>query len=142
MNKLTEGLRQYRHNDYNGFVFGYDKEIIDRLFAALEQERDQLKAQNNLFRKAMKFAATNDMWESNGEFEEMFEYKYDCWYQDLLNKMLALGPAECVSEIQAKAIEDFYNKFRNNDPGQFFWPQSLLEYADKLRQQSKQGEGE
>lgn len=31
MDTLNSALRQYRHNDSDEFVFGYDKEVIDEL---------------------------------------------------------------------------------------------------------------
>lgn len=43
MNKLTEALRQYRHNKTDGFVFGYDKDIVDRLVTSLEAELERTK---------------------------------------------------------------------------------------------------
>ena len=34
MNELTSALRQYRHNDGSGFVFGYDKVETKKIFTA------------------------------------------------------------------------------------------------------------
>ena len=39
--QLLPALRQYRHNDGEGFVFGYDKEITERIVAGLAEDRDQ-----------------------------------------------------------------------------------------------------
>ena len=36
-------LRQYRHNDNSGFVFGYDKEITDRVIADMQAELEVWK---------------------------------------------------------------------------------------------------
>lgn len=33
--RLTDALRQYRHNNSDGFVFGYDKEMADHYVAGL-----------------------------------------------------------------------------------------------------------
>lgn len=40
---LIPALRQYRHNNGDGFVFGYDKSETDRTVSALIKERDELK---------------------------------------------------------------------------------------------------
>lgn len=36
--KLIPALRQFRHNDSDEFVSGYDMAIVDREFAALEKQ--------------------------------------------------------------------------------------------------------
>lgn len=38
---LLTALRQYRHNNGEGFVFGYDKEETDRIVAGLIEDRNQ-----------------------------------------------------------------------------------------------------
>lgn len=38
---LLTALRQYRHNNGEDFVFGYDKEETDRIVAGLIEDRDQ-----------------------------------------------------------------------------------------------------
>ena len=38
MTKLQAALRQYRHNDSNDFVVGYDRAEVDKVFLALEEE--------------------------------------------------------------------------------------------------------
>jgi hypothetical protein len=35
---LAEHLRQFKHNDGSGLVFGYDKDGIDKLFASLNKQ--------------------------------------------------------------------------------------------------------
>lgn len=52
MNKLTEegALRQYRHNNSDEFVFGYDIEITDKYVARLEAQVESLR---NEMRTAM-----------------------------------------------------------------------------------------
>ena len=44
--KLTPALRQYRHNNSDGFVFGYDlketKEVISKLNREVEEGEDRL----------------------------------------------------------------------------------------------------
>lgn len=37
---LLPALRQYRHNDWDGLVFGYDKDEVDRIVANLIEDRD------------------------------------------------------------------------------------------------------
>lgn len=41
---LLPALRQYRHNDRDGFVFGYDIAEADRIFSGLLEDRDQQRA--------------------------------------------------------------------------------------------------
>lgn len=41
---LIDALRQYRHNDRDGFVFGYDIAEADRIFSGLLEDRDQQRA--------------------------------------------------------------------------------------------------
>lgn len=43
-NPLLTALRQYRHNQGDGFVFGYDKEETDRIVAGLVEDRNQQRA--------------------------------------------------------------------------------------------------
>ena len=38
---LLSALRQYRHNNGEGFVFAYDKEETDRIVAGLIEDRNQ-----------------------------------------------------------------------------------------------------
>lgn len=40
-------------------------------------------AYNQLVR-AIEFACDEDLWESNGEYNELFKYKYQVWYQGQL----------------------------------------------------------
>jgi hypothetical protein len=39
-------LRQYRHNNSDGFVTGYDTECVDKRIAVLEKEKAALRADN------------------------------------------------------------------------------------------------
>lgn len=41
---LIDALRQYRHNDRDGFVFGYDIAETERIFSGLLEDRDQQRA--------------------------------------------------------------------------------------------------
>lgn len=41
--ELAKYLRQYRHNDSDGFVFGYDKDGTDALVECLTAENDALR---------------------------------------------------------------------------------------------------
>jgi len=36
MNMLTEAIRQFRHNNSDGLVMGYDRKIVDVRIASLE----------------------------------------------------------------------------------------------------------
>jgi hypothetical protein len=38
----AKALRQYRHNDNSGFVFGYDIEVVDEYAASMQEEIDRL----------------------------------------------------------------------------------------------------
>nr|BFD63182.1 hypothetical protein BdHM001_18630 [Bdellovibrio sp. HM001] len=38
--------------------------------------------------KSLEFAASEDMWESNQNFDEWFKYKYTKWYQDDINESI------------------------------------------------------
>jgi len=49
---------------------------------------------------------------------------------------------EGIPNIQAQAIEEFYNKHKTDDPGQFFWPQTLLDYAKQLRANAEENSNE
>lgn len=40
---LIPAIRQYRHNNSDDFVFGYDQDETDRTVAGLIKERDELK---------------------------------------------------------------------------------------------------
>jgi hypothetical protein len=45
----AKALRQYRHNDNSGFVFGYDMEVIDAFTASMQEEIDRLtKSESHL----------------------------------------------------------------------------------------------
>ena len=41
--KLISAIRQYRHNDSDEFVAGYDKQIIDKLFKAMQARIEELE---------------------------------------------------------------------------------------------------
>jgi hypothetical protein len=47
LNKLTEegALRQYRHNNSDEFVFGYDIDVTDKYVAYLEENIKSLKSE-------------------------------------------------------------------------------------------------
>lgn len=48
---------------------------------------------------AAKFSASEDMWESNGEYHERWSYQYEEWYQDKLNTALKLFKEEGSDEL-------------------------------------------
>ena len=66
---LIPAIRQYRHNDDDGFVIGYDCGSVDQLVSdlqqankKLEQERDQLKSDvSRLERKLCRMYDYDDM---------------------------------------------------------------------------------
>jgi len=136
MNKLTEALRQYRHNNSDDFVFGYDKEIIDQLFAALEQERDQLKAMNANFSEAIETAS--DAFRRLDEQGAYIIGEKDVFLNlhVLYEKLLDINQSACLATIQAKAIEDFQTYFDKEYYGEEL-SQFVEKYADTLRQQAK-----
>ena len=41
-------------------------------------------AQLEIYEGAIDFSMADDMWVSNGEYDEWFKYKYTTWYQDVL----------------------------------------------------------
>ena len=47
MNKLNHHLRQYRHNNSDGFVAGYEQEGTEAFVSCLEQEIAELKKRVN-----------------------------------------------------------------------------------------------
>lgn len=60
----------------------------ERLKVVPASELERIKGLLDECKTAMEFAAAPDMWISNGEFNERFEYKYNDWYQDKLNAVL------------------------------------------------------
>lgn len=54
----------------------------------LAKEIEKLKAENEKLKEALRFACAEDMWVSNGEYDEWFKYKYGEWYQDHLRAVL------------------------------------------------------
>lgn len=59
MDKLNEALRQYRHNNSDEFVFGYDKDAIDRLVAELEAQLKEEKLQHGLTKISLDHRTTH-----------------------------------------------------------------------------------
>jgi len=84
----------------------------DRI-AALEQERDQMNAQNAEFRDALQLTYNNVSY---------------VFVRDLLEK----SPATCLAGIQVKTIEDLITEFNANYYGEDLC-QWLEQQAEKLR---------
>ena len=68
--------------------------FIGKLFAEKElhrRENDELKKYRDAYlklREAVEFSIAPDMWVSDGENNERFQYKYTEWYQDTLNSAI------------------------------------------------------
>lgn len=65
---------------------------LDKLRAALRVAIAQLE----IYERAIDFSMADDMWVSNGEYDEWFKYKYTTWYQDVL--LSAKQDAEKLAE--------------------------------------------
>lgn len=93
MTKLEERLTQLadqsveRYND-NDTHIQYKMRKAGKLSfiqgARAVLEMPELKA----LVKSLEFAASEDMWESNQNFDEWFKYKYTKWYQDEIKESL------------------------------------------------------
>ena len=44
--QCEEALRQFRHNDGDGLVTGYDKETVDRFMTSMRSEIEVLRAEH------------------------------------------------------------------------------------------------
>lgn len=59
---------------------------------SIEQLESKLKAQQELIdimREALEFCAIDDLFTSNGEYNELFKYNYKIWFQDVSRQALA-----------------------------------------------------
>ena len=102
----------------------------DRI-AELEQERDQLKAQNadqvNVLQEAHQALEEFIGWDVNGNASDAMAQ---------ICRVLGAPSGYCLADIQAKAIEDFQTYFDKEYYGEEL-SQFIEQYADKLRQKSK-----
>ncbi len=115
-------------------------DVMQDRIAELEQERDQLKAQNAEFRQAAHIAGSwLSWWLDTGECEcegghicgkPQREHELRDIYM-LLNK----SPVASLADIKDKAIEDFQTYFDAEYYGEEL-SQFIEQYADKLRQQA------
>jgi len=108
-------------------------------YVELEQELDQLKAQNASFSEAIQTAAdTFKCLDEQGAHiigEEDAFLNLHCLYE----KLLIINSAACLADIQAKAIKDAAKQVTS-----VIWPEdsaeayndALISYVDQLPQQS------
>ena len=78
---LVSALRQYRHNDGEGFVFGYDKNIADQIIAALTEGRDRQQAMK-VKAQEQQHALTvmlDEMAKAAEEVIRISDRKHDAW---------------------------------------------------------------
>lgn len=61
---------------------------MKQTYSELEDKIKQLEEDKAKLVEAIRFACAPDMWISNGECDEMFEYKYIEWYQDVLEEIV------------------------------------------------------
>jgi len=98
------------------------------IIASLEQERDQLKAQLNAFNNLGR------------EFDRMMDLVSSRYVAEQIYK-IELTPAASLSNIQAKAIEDFGKQYAKDGLERMYTGFSVSQHAEatanKLRQQSK-----
>ena len=110
MNKLTEHLRQYRHND--NFVACYDRVGVETFVGSLEEEIKALKAQVNQFKDGV-----THFNKSHGD----------------LNRLLVAyvhTPAYCLADVRAEAVIDYEASLSS-------FPMAAEEYAQQLRDNAK-----
>lgn len=86
MSKLEERLNkawEQRKESLHHVSYKSDRENF-HAGAKFILELPELKA----LMKSLEFAASEDMWESNQNFDEWFKYKYTKWYQDEIKESL------------------------------------------------------
>jgi len=69
-------------------------------------EINYLKAHIERLREALEFACAEDMWISNGEYNELFDYRYCDWYQDIGREVLNETPSQSLNHIKAQVEEE------------------------------------
>lgn len=78
---LIDALRQYRHNDGEGFVFGYDKDSTEQLVARLIESHDMQRFMKTKARKQRDSttAMLSDLVKAAEEVIRISDRKHDAW---------------------------------------------------------------
>lgn len=64
--------------------------LIDMIASVkeLKEENEKLKNKLNVAKEALEFCVQDDLFTSNGQYEEMFKYNYKEWFGDVAKKAL------------------------------------------------------
>ena len=78
---LIAALRQYRHNDGEGFVFAYDKSSAERLVAMLIESHEMQYLMKTMARKQRDSttALLNELVKAAEEVIRISDRKHDAW---------------------------------------------------------------
>lgn len=78
---LIAALRQYRHNDGEGFVFGYDKNSTERLVAMLIESHDMQRFMKTKAREQRDAVTVllNELVKAAEEVIRISDRKHDAW---------------------------------------------------------------
>jgi len=121
MNKLNHHLRQYRHNNDDGLIMGYEQEGTEAFVYCLEQEIAELKAMLNALRGRADIVVN-----TGGFIASLFG----------LETVLKSTPAQCLASVKADAklelvdtLESIMGREFGDATGSF-----LKLYANKLRE--------
>ena len=78
---LMDALRQYRHNDGEGFVFAYDKSSAERLVAMLIESHEMQCLMKTMARKQRDSttALLNELVKAAEEVIRISDRKHDAW---------------------------------------------------------------
>jgi len=120
--------------DLNPYVYQFADELCSLLVlrsAELEQERDQLKAQNTELTHYLYLIATQGIHALPGTGTQE-------WMKKKAQEAVDKSPAACLADIQAKAIDDMLNTVEsfNGDFGLCSHRSDMYSYVKNLRQQS------
>ena len=78
---LITALRQYRHNDGEGFIFGYEKDWTEQLVALLIQSNDTQRFMKTMAREQRDSitALLNELVKAAEEVIRISDRKHDAW---------------------------------------------------------------
>ena len=76
---------EYEKHDYIGSIH---KDIVVREMNRYKEEIDQLKKQLEEANRVIDFCSAEDLFTSNGEYDEWFKYNYADWFQHVAKKYL------------------------------------------------------
>jgi hypothetical protein len=126
---LAEHLRQFKHNDGSGLVFGYDKDGIDKLFASLNKQPPAESGEGVVYqRRRVKDLLTHGTWEE--VLPITYEQNYEGYEHRILYTSQTTATQAAVAAAMRKAAEvcNLHADIANLD--------GYTRTADRLRQAS------